>query len=579
MIDLFSEFHFLRPAWLFLLIALPLVLFVQLRIARRSNSWFNVISPDLFDALVGSNPTKKRRLVLALPSVVLILASISLAGPTYERLPQPVESKMDALVVVLDMTLSMQSQDVVPSRIERAKFKITDILERRDEGLTALVAYAGDAYVVTPLTSDDSTITNLLPSLNPEMMPIRGSNAVIAITRANELLNSLATEEGGILLLTDGISDFSALLREVDPKYPISVLGVGLPSRAGGNSGAQSINEDMLRDLARLASGRFHLITTSDEDIEYLLTSSVLPDTQLLEDQRFDLWHDVGFYLIFPIALLLAWSMRRGGLVIVVLAIGVNAEAGWLDDLWQTRDRQGYSQLERGDFESAANLFDDPSWRGVAKFRQGEYAEAGESFDNTDSVSAAYNSANALAWQGKFSEAIEKFEAVLEDVPDHEDAAHNKAVLEELLKQLENQSNEQGDQEEQGEQQNPQEGSEGEESQENEGESQKQQQEQQDQSTAQQSQSDEQEAEANDSQQAQQAQQQEEMDERESQQSDVTTLEEETSEQRELREIQERWLRRIPEDPGGLLRRKFTSESNARIERGELDRSETGAAW
>ena len=575
MFDIYSEFHFIRPAWLLLLFALPLVVFLQIRVAKRANSWFNVISPRLFDALVATDSTRKRRIGFLLPSLVLTLAALALSGPTYERLPQPVESRVDSLVIVLDLTLSMQSQDIAPSRVERAKFKIADILERRDEGLTSLVVYAGDAYVVTPLTTDDSTIANLLPSLNPEMMPVKGSNSVAAITRANELLNSIATEDGGILLLTDGIQDFSAVLREVDPKYPISVLGVGSTLRAADSPNTSPLNEDQLADLARIANGRFHMVTANDDDIDHLLSTSIIPDTQILDDQRFDLWHDVGFYLIFPIALLLAWSMRRGGLVVVLVFVGIHIEAGWLEDLWIPRDKQAHAQLESGDFQSAAELFDDPVWEGVAEYRQGNFDAADAAFSLEESTQSLYNKANAMAWQGKFSDAIQTYDSILAEDPEHEDAAHNKAVLEELLKQMANESQSQQNQDQQDQ---DEQSSQNQQSQQQQASESNEQQEQSE-SESQQNQEQNQDTEDGENEQKQQSQQDEDVEEQETEENQIASKEEETAEERELREIHERWLRRIPEDPGGLLRRKFASESNARIERGELDQRKTGSAW
>ena len=225
--EVFTEFHFLRPWWLLLLLAIPMVVWLEVRYAMRANNWHKVIAPALFDALIDGSSSPRKRAVMALPPFVLLCAALALAGPTYQRIPQPVETKTDPVVIVLDLTLSMSSTDITPSRIERAKFKITDVLKRREEGQTALVVYAGDAYVVTPLTTDDSNILNLLPSLSPDMMPVKGSNASAALTLANDLIDSIGHERGRILMITDGIGDFADLRRAIEGRHPISILGVG----------------------------------------------------------------------------------------------------------------------------------------------------------------------------------------------------------------------------------------------------------------------------------------------------------------------------------------------------------------
>lgn len=578
MLETFSEFHFLRPWWLLLIGAVPLLVGMQLRLAMRSNNWHRVIAPSLFDALIESKSTHRMRAIMALPAIALLCAAIGLAGPTYERLPQPVETKQDPLVIVLDLTLSMTSSDLQPTRAERAKFKISDILERREEGLTGLVVYAGDAYVVTPLTRDDDTILNLLPSLAPDMMPVNGSNAVAALRLANQMLDSVGHEAGRVLLLTDGIEDFARLRNEIDTAYPISILGVGLAASATNAGQRELFAESRLRDFAMVAGGRYRTLATGDADISYLLAERVLTPTELLENQSFDAWHDMGYYLILPIALLLAFAMRRGGIAVILLVIGSHVHGGWLQDLWVPQDSQAYAAHEQGDFKGAAEKFNDPQWRGVAKYRSGEFAEAGELFARNEATAAKYNEGNALAWSGKLNDAIEAYDRVLVDDPDHEDAKHNKAVLEKLLEDLQNQQQQGGDSEEsqQSDQQNSQDQSAGDQqeqpSQENQADSSEGQQEQQQANAEPEEQESESEAE-------QQVQQPDESEQVEDEGNQSMAEANESAEDREMREIHERWLRRIPNDPSGLLRRKFQAESNARIERGELDRNEVGPAW
>ena len=594
MFDAFAEFHFLRPWWLLLLFVALVLIWAQIRFVARANNWHKVISDSLFDALIESKSSRRVRLAMALPPLALVCAAFALAGPTYERLPQPVETKQDPLVIVLDLTLSMGSTDIQPSRIERAKFKVSDILEHRDEGLTGLVVYAGDAYVVTPLTSDTSNILNLLPSLHPEMMPVRGSNVVAAVELANELFGSLDQERGRIILLTDGISNFGTLRDTVDVRYPLSILGIEPTEDFAPNGGEAVGGQRLLRDFAMVTGGRYRSISLNDDDIKFLLQKSVLSETELLENQTFDTWHDIGYLLVLPLALLLALSMRRGGLAVVLLVVCNNVDAGWLEDLWVPKDRQALAAHDEGNFGAAAELFRDPQWRAVAKYRSGSYAEAEELFSHNESLASIYNRGNALAWEGRFSDAIQAYDNVLSQEPNHEDAQHNKAVIEALLEAMQQQQNDKSDESQEGEpQESEQQGNQNAQSQN-------------------QSQSDQANPEEDSNQQSTSTQQDEVADanqeEREQSQSDEGNEENEpterteaqrqdqsmadegsddqssadlaeSSEERELREIHERWLRRIPDDPSGLLQRKFQAESNARIERGELNQDNVGSAW
>ncbi|MCY3858287.1 MAG: VWA domain-containing protein [Gammaproteobacteria bacterium] len=594
MFDALAEFHFLRPWWLLLLFVALLLIWAQIRFVARANNWHKVISDSLFDALIESKSSRRVRLAMALPPLALVCAAFALAGPTYERLPQPVETKQDPLVIVLDLTLSMGSTDIQPSRIERAKFKVSDILEHRDEGLTGLVVYAGDAYVVTPLTSDTSNILNLLPSLHPEMMPVRGSNVVAAVERANELFGSLDQERGRIILLTDGISNFGTLRDTVDVRYPLSILGIEPTEDLAPNGGEAVGGQRLLRDFAMVTGGRYRSITLNDDDIKFLLQKSALSETELLENQTFDTWHDIGYLLVLPLALLLALSMRRGGLAVVLLVVCTNVDAGWLEDLWVPKDRQALAAHDEGNFGAAAELFRDPQWRAVAKYRSGSYAEAEELFSHNESLASIYNRGNALAWEGRFSDAIQAYDSVLSQEPDHEDARHNKAVIEALLEAMQQRQNDNSDESQEGE---PQES----EQQSNQN-AQSQNQSQSDQANSdedsnQQSTSTQQDEVADANQEESEQSQSDEGNEEneptertEAQRQDQSMADEgsddqssadlaESSEERELREIHERWLRRIPDDPSGLLQRKFQAESNARIERGELNQDNVGSAW
>ena len=204
MID-FSQFHFVRPWWL--LAFLPLAWLVWSKWKRRvgSRNWEAICDPALLPhILIGNERGAKRWSTLA-TGLCGALAILALAGPVWQKLPQPVFSTQSALVIALDLSRSMDATDVNPSRLARARFKVADILARRGEGETALLVYAGDAFTVTPLTNDAATIESQLKALTTDIMPVQGNRTDTALSKAMELLRQAGASRGDILLITDEV--------------------------------------------------------------------------------------------------------------------------------------------------------------------------------------------------------------------------------------------------------------------------------------------------------------------------------------------------------------------------------------
>ena len=299
--SLIQDFHFLRPLWL-LAIVPSLVFFVAMwRINTVVTAWDKAIDKSLLPYLLDRSKNAAQRTPLLLLCTAWLLSVIALAGPVWEQLPQPVQKREDALVIVMDLSLSMFAPDHNPSRLDLAKRKLRDILTLREEGQTALVVYAGDAHAVTPLTDDVVTIDALVPSLSPNIMPLFGSNPMAAIDMAIQLLEDVEVTRGKILLMTDGISGFDQelLITEQiqDTAYELLIMGIGTeegaPIRTSDGSfltdenGAMvipTLNKNVLQSLANRTGGRYHDIQLADSDLAYLLTQNdFLDDTELTE--------------------------------------------------------------------------------------------------------------------------------------------------------------------------------------------------------------------------------------------------------------------------------------------------------
>jgi Ca-activated chloride channel homolog len=568
-----SQFHFLRPLWLLALLPALYLAWRFIRHRHARSAWERSVDPELLDVLLEQDRSTSNRWLGPAVLCGLVLAVLGLAGPSWERLPQPVEQRSDALVVVLDLSSAMSAEDLAPSRIVRARYKIADVLRSRDEGQTGLVVFAGDAHVVTPMTDDVATIENLLPHLTPDLMPLPGSNPAMGVQLARQLLENAGARQGRILLMTAGVSDIDAVARHGARNFPISVLGVGtrdggaIPAYPSGANAADAfgrqtarpvafsrLDSSALQELARRGHGRFTEMTTNDADIEYLLTTGLplMAETTRLE-REYDAWLDRGYLLaalLLPLALL---GFRRGALLCLCLVavVPVDARASTWENLWSTSDRRAHEALELGDAERAAWLFRRPDWRGVALFRNGDFDAAEHAFAGDDSPRGHYNRGNALAFQGRFDDAISAYDHALSLDPDHEDAAFNRDLLKTLLDEQQAGAGDDGP---------PEFGADGDAERAPDGLS----------SDAMPGMAapDDETGDGDPGVDEALAAMLAEIDRTRQDRMDADS----EQFQREEEQALQQWLRRVPDDPGGLLRRKFQQETNRRLREGELQR-------
>ncbi len=570
-----AEFRFLRPEWL---VALPFVIGLAVYFARRrfgSGSWETVVSPALAPYVLSRSRGRSSDRRWLLFGLVGVLATLALAGPAWERIEQPVFRSDQALVVALDLSRSMDAQDISPSRLARARLKILDLLDRRESGQTALIVYSANAFTVTPLTTDTDTVRQLVNSLDTNIMPSRGSYPVAAINKGRQLLEQAAVSSGEVLLVTDGGSSPAAerLAGDLrDKGFSLSVLGVGtrdgapIPRAGGGfvtdNRGKMAVprlEERSLRGLAAAGGGRYASLTVDNRDLDTLLSGeSAGAGAAGGDNQATDQWQEEGPWIVLAMLPLVALAFRRGWLLVVVVMLvplPEPAHASLWDDLWFNRDQQGRRALEAGEPDRAAELFEDGEWRSVAEYRAGDYAGSASGFAGRGDMRNLYNLGTALARTGDFDSAIEAYDNVLETDPDHADARYNRDLLLEAKQQQEQQQQE-GEQQESADSEGQGEESEG-------NPDPNQQSDAQGQTDGDSEEGDPSERQNEDEQGDLEALQEEL--ERAAEQQNQEPAEQQLSEAElaELRRQQaeeqamEQWLRRIPNDPGGLLRRKF----------------------
>ena len=572
-----ADFNFLRPDWLW---AVPLVIVGVILLARRQlgpGSWQNVVDPALAPHVLSRSATRKADYRWWLLGLGGVIAVIALAGPAWQRIEQPVFRSDQALVVALDLSRSMDAQDVAPSRLMRARLKILDMLDRRGSGQTALVVYSANAFTVTPLTNDTDTIAALVNSLSTDIMPSRGSYPIAAIQKGQQLLEQAGAQVGEVLLVTDGSSSPAAERVARDLKetgYTLSVLAVGttegapIPQSGGGfvtdqsgNIAVPRLEEHSLRGLAAAGGGRFSKLSTDNRDLDYLLSGEAGARLASDESLATDRWREEGPWVVLLLLPLGAMAFRRGWILLVALAILPMTEpvyaATW-DDLWQTRDQQARALLEEGAAGEAVELFENPDWKAVAQYRAQDYEASAQAFAEQEDTHSLYNLGNAMARQGELESAIDAYEQVLEIDPDDADAEYNRDLLKQVQEQQQQQN--QGDQQEPSDQQG--EGEQSDESGESDQESSDSSEQSDSESEGDSSQRDSDEASQEDlealQEELQRAAEEAAQNEQQLAQQQLTPEElEALRREQEQQQAMEQWLRRIPNDPGGLLRRKF----------------------
>lgn len=480
-----AQLHFLRPLWL---LAIPFSILVWLWLGRssQSTSWESYLSSAAVKALRVEQKST-RNLLYTWALIVWILLIIGAAGPAWVKQTIPTIDNQNGIVVVMDLSPSMLSTDIKPDRVTRARFELLDMLSKIEDGQTGLVAYSASAHLVSPLTDDPNTLKTLLPALSPQVMPEQGSNVEEAIELAQQLLIDAGVSGGQIILMTDGVS--KQAIRKVSASLKsntsLSILGIGgtdptpIPDPNGGFVRG-SDNEIILTQLdqaslSRLASsnrGHFSTLKADDSDIEKLLQKTVnaSSDNSAANNTEYDSWQDMGYIFVLLALPIFALLFRKGtiyGIVFLMLApLPQTSEASeqqkfkWRD-LFATKDQQASSRFAEGRYEDAAKQFERKDWSAAANYRNGNYEAVIEQLAKNEDVTSLYNKANALALSGEFERAIEAYQTVLDQQEDHADAAHNRQLVEELLKQQKQQEqqqqgseqNQSGDQSESGQSQ------------------------------------------------------------------------------------------------------------------------------
>lgn len=460
--------HFIRPEWLLALLPVALISLLFWRRHSQQSAWKQYIAPHLSQLLITQNLDNKSQ-----PKWLLILcwliAVIALAGPAINKQNLPVFATEQGRVLIMDMSLSMYATDLSPNRLSYARFRATDLLAELKEGETGLIAYAGDAYTISPLTRDTATILNLLPTLSPDIMPTKGSNLASALSLAQDLLAQGGHVHGDIIVLTDGVSDsqFNYAVKELkNSRYRLSIMAFGSQQGAPISLGDGQLLRDnsnevvvaktdygLLQKLAQQHQGILVPAQTDGSDIDTLTDWLAVEGEATETDLAGESWQDLGPYLALLLVLPMLMSFRQGLLNVMLnplfllgALLSINminsqpVQASLWQDLWQTQDQQAQSAFEQGEFAKAADTFESQQWQASAHYKAGNYQHALEGFEQDNSANGLYNQGNALMQLNHYQEAINRYQQALKMQTPFVEAQQNLELAMKLLEQQAEQS-------------------------------------------------------------------------------------------------------------------------------------------
>lgn len=454
-----GNFHFLRPAWLLLALAGVLLPWLWRLQSDPRRAWRKIIAPVLLDHLiVGAGGRWRLRPVHEI-AALLVLAGIAVAGPTWQREPPPFTQDKAPLIIALDLSRSMDATDIAPTRLERAKQKVRDLMQLRAGARTGLIVYAGSAHLVVPPADDPAVMNLFLPALGTALMPVAGRDSGAALRLADELLQRETAQGGTVLFIADAIDAAQLDAFTAAPPTPRQLLLLAVGTRAGGplrgsdggvalDASGQPLRAGFDRApferLAAAADIPLASLTLDDADIRWVQRRAQTHLQQVQAARTDTRWRESGFYLCFPIALLAALWFRRGWVVqwtpllALALLLGAAPNAAQARELrpldwFATRDQQGRWYFEHGDARTAAELFEDPLWKGFALYRNGAYAEALGEFARLDSAQAYFMMGNCQARLRNYPNAIAAYDNALKRQPQFPQATANRALMNRLL--------------------------------------------------------------------------------------------------------------------------------------------------
>ena len=328
-----AGFHFAH-SWLLLLLLAPLPVWLWLRISspREYNERYRAYADArLLPFLLGRHDLPQRqqwRRFLAWSALWGLLV-IAIAGPRWDFRDVQLFRPGSDLVILLDLSRSMDVTDISPSRLARARQEIQDLIENNRHSRLGLIGFATLAHIIAPLTEDGNSLRVLLPALSTDLVELKGSRLTEALARAQQMLaGQPADSSRHLLLITDG--DFGDgnleeyVKRLTREGVHLHVLGMGseegglVPGTGNsfllqqdGSPVISRLDEDSLKKLAKVGKGVYQRADYRDVDTAALLDSiSRVSHAEVVANQKTRIWNERYFWLV-GLAMLLVLPLYR----------------------------------------------------------------------------------------------------------------------------------------------------------------------------------------------------------------------------------------------------------------------------
>lgn len=447
------DIHWLRPYWLFALVPVIIFWYLLWRQRRQPGRWRQVVAPHLLPALFTRQTQTPHTSRLLLAGGMLLLLILGAAGPAITQVEQPAHEQERGIILVLDMSPGTLATDISPDRATQIQFKARDLLTNLTSGSVGLMLYSEEPFLVTPLTRDRDNVLHMLDPVAPDLMPLAGNNPLWALEKASDLLVNAGFPAGEIIWLTGGIreSQFQDIRRLMfKHEHRLSILGVGTEDGAPvhlpdgnllrndrGQVDLNRLQPGLLERLSRQTGGRYATYSPGPDDIERLLAQGPRHTELQTIDEDYDQWHDLGPYLALLAMPLWVFLGRRNLLFVLPLLFSsaLFFPPSAVASPFLTPEQRAQRYYEAGEYQQAAQHFQDPMRVGQAWYRAGEYQAASDAFQRAAGPEARYNEGNSLARDGQLEAARDAYLAALAAKPEFAQARENLALVEQLLAQ------------------------------------------------------------------------------------------------------------------------------------------------
>jgi Ca-activated chloride channel family protein len=451
-----EHFHFLRPVWALVFIPWLVIIWAQVRRQSSHDMFGGIIAPHLLEHLRIARFNSRWLNPATVSGMLTVLLVLVMMGPSWRQQPSPLNQDEAALVILLDVSSSMQQSDVQPSRLQRSKQKIADLLALRPDKQAALIVYSGTAHTVLTLTADQEILNQYLAAITPGIMPRTGKFPEYSLPLIDKVLRD-TDAPATVVMFADGLgADSHQAFSDYFSANPhqLLVLGVGTVAE---QENLLPLERKSLQQLAADTGGGYLDLTVDDRDMRRI-DRRIDSYYVVVEDSALP-WLDSGYPLVYVcLALFLLW-FRKGWtltwawlLVPLLLAGNPNTalaeeepavsntalqSAGyWFADLWLTGDQQGRLLMQMGRYQQAAGRFTNPVWKGMAHYYAEDFMVAAEYFSRRDSAAALFNEANARAHARDYIRAVNRYDRLLQRSPDYPGAQRNRDKVQDLIDEI-----------------------------------------------------------------------------------------------------------------------------------------------